>query len=94
MPDHVHLVIEGLAETSDLRRFVKVSKQRVAFAFRTKFFVPYIWQEGYYERVLRDDEATEVVVMYVFNNPVRGGLARTPWEYPYSGGIYWNPKIT
>src|SRR5205823_14683452 len=27
MPDHLHLVIEGLAETSDLRRFTKVTKQ-------------------------------------------------------------------
>lgn len=28
MPDHVHLLIEGLADTSDLRKFAKLAKQR------------------------------------------------------------------
>ena len=93
MPDHVHLVVEGLAETADLRRFVKVLKQRAAFVCRTKHNVPFLWQEGYYERVLRSDEATAVVVRYVFENPVRAGLVKTPWEYPYSGGTFWSRMI-
>jgi len=94
MPDHLHLVVEGRAETSDLRRFVRIAKQRTAFVFRTKLGIPFLWQEGYYERVLRSDEATEIVVRYVFDNPVRAGLAQTPWEYPYSGGIFFGPMRT
>jgi REP element-mobilizing transposase RayT len=66
MPDHLHLVVEGLAETSDLRRFIKVMKQRAAYVFRVTFKVPFLWQEGYYERVLRSDEASGIVVRYVF----------------------------
>jgi putative transposase len=27
MPDHLHLLVEGLAETSDCRRFIKSAKQ-------------------------------------------------------------------
>jgi putative transposase len=94
MPDHLHLVVEGRAETSDLRRLAKVSKQRAAFVFRTKHNIPMLWQEGYYERVLRSDEATAVVVRYVFENPVRARLVQTPWEYPHSGGILWSQMIT
>jgi len=94
MPDHLHLVVEGLGETSDLRRFAKVTKQRAAYVFRVTFKVPFLWQEGYYERILRSDETTGLVVRYVFDNPVRAGLVVSPWAYPYSGGQFWSPSIT
>ena len=29
MPDHLHLVVEGLSDGADLQRFVKIAKQRV-----------------------------------------------------------------
>jgi putative transposase len=40
MPDHVHLAIEGMEPDSDLRRFVKVAKQRVAYIARREFQIP------------------------------------------------------
>lgn len=89
MPDHVHLVVEGGHESSDLRRFVKVSKQRIAYVFRTQLGTATTWQEGYYERVLRSDEATEVVTQYVLENPVRARLVSRAEEYPYSGALFW-----
>jgi putative transposase len=89
MPDHIHLVLQGEAVTSDLRRFVKVSKQRVDYAFRTKLGARTTWQEGYYERVLRSDQATDVVVRYVLENPVRAGLVKRAEDYPFSGAIFW-----
>jgi putative transposase len=89
MPDHVHVVAEGQTESSDLRRFVKIAKQRVAFVFRTVFRVPATWQHGYYERVLRSDEATDTVVRYVLENPVRAGMVSLCDEYPYCGALYW-----
>ena len=89
MPDHVHLVLEGKSESSDLRRFVKVSKQRVDYVFRTQLSIRTTWQEGYYERVLRSDEATDAVVRYVLENPVRAGLVERAEDYPYSGAMFW-----
>ena len=89
MPDHIHLVVEGKAETSDLRRFAKVSKQRVDYIFRTGLGIRNTWQEGYYERVLRSDQATDVVVRYVLENPVRAGLVKRAEDYPFSGALFW-----
>ena len=89
MPDHVHLVIEGTRDTSDMRHFAKISKQRVAYVFRTQFAIPTTWQEGYYERVLRADEATDVAVRYVLENPARAGLVARAEDYPFSGALYW-----
>jgi len=44
-----------------------------------------LWQDGYYDHVLRDDESTIAVARYIFENPVRAGLARRVEEYPHSG---------
>ncbi len=89
MPDHVHLVLEGACETSDLRRCAKLAKQRIEFVLRTEFGIQGLWQKGYYERVLRSDEATETVVRYVLDNPVRAGLVQRAEDYAFSGAMYW-----
>ena len=40
---------------------------------------------GYYDRVVRDDEATLTVVRYVVRNPVRAELVDDPAKYPFLG---------
>ena len=89
MPDHVHLLVEGRALQSDLRRLVKVAKQRAAFVGRTTLGVPQLWQEGYYERVLRSADATDVVIRYILHNPVRAGIVARVEDYPFSGAQHW-----
>ena len=49
-----------------------------------------LWQDGYFERVLRDDEQLEIVARYIFDNPVRAGLAACAREWPHSGGRFWH----
>ena len=89
MPDHLHLLVEGLDEHSNLRRFAKLSKQRsgAAHALARK---GRLWQEGYWEKVLRTDEDPRRVVQYILENPVRASLARTAREYPFAGSDVWN----
>ncbi len=84
MPDHVHLLAEGTTPGSDLRRFVSCFKQKSGFAF-SKERAERLWQDGYYDRVLRNDEATLTVVRYILENPVRAGLVPTFSDYAYSG---------
>jgi putative transposase len=84
MPDHVHLLIEAMHDTSDCRRFIKSAKQYSGFHFQ-KQFKQKLWQRYGFERVLRDDEATLVVARYILNNPLRAGLAGDPCDYPFVG---------
>jgi hypothetical protein len=49
-----------------------------------------LWQEGYWEKVLRVDEDLGRVVRYVLENPVRANLARTAGDYPFTGSDIWN----
>jgi putative transposase len=88
MPDHVHLLIEAQDDHSDLKRFAKLAKQRAGAAHALAGHGS-LWQEGYYERILRDDDAPRDVARYIIANPVRAGLVTSPLEYPYSGSDAW-----
>ncbi len=88
MPDHAHLLVEGLTGGASLRRFVKMAKQRSGAAYALASGHP-LWQKGYYERVLRHDEEAQHVARYIVANPVRAGLVRSPDEYPHLGSDIW-----
>lgn len=49
-----------------------------------------LWQEGYYDRVLRAEEDARAVARYILENPVRAGLAPAPAAYPYLGSGVWS----
>jgi putative transposase len=88
MPDHLHLLVEGIRDTADLQRFVKLGKQRGEYAARHQLHVHPLWQEGYHDWILRSDQSTVEVIRYVVENPVRAGLVGRWDEYPYSGTLY------
>ena len=64
--------------------FVRRFNQTTGFMHRRETGQP-LWQPGYHERVLRDDEATLTVVRYILENPIRAGLATDLGEYPFAG---------
>ena len=84
MPDHVHLLVRGQAVTSDLRSFILSWNTRTAFAWRQRYGGR-LWQSGYFDRVLREDDHPYSVARYILMNPVKAGLAPTPADYALCG---------
>ena len=84
MPDHVHLLVQGTADDSDLQKFVKLAKQCSGQVYAGTS-ESRLWDEGYHDRVLRNDTDLREVARYIVWNPVRAGLAATPADYPYLG---------
>ena len=93
MPDHAHLLVEGREAQSDLRRFVKMAKQRSGGVYSRRFHRR-LWQEGYFERVLRDPDDACLIARYIVMNPVRAGLVASPCDYPYVGTTLWDLTTT
>jgi putative transposase len=89
MPDHLHVMLQGAAADADLRRCARAAKQRIGFNLHRDYGLRRVWQLGYFERVLRDDEPTEVVIRYILSNPVRSGLVQRAEEYPFSSALFW-----
>jgi REP element-mobilizing transposase RayT len=93
MPDHAHLLLSAQSQTSDVCQFVKQTKQITGFRFR-RVRGERLWQPGYHDRILRDDEATLTVAKYILENPVRAGLAKVAGKWPLSGsGVYTWPEL-
>ncbi len=93
MPDHVHLLVEGLTAGSDCRRFLTLAKQYSGFSHRVRF-KERLWQRFSHERVLRETEQTHVVVRYILENPIRAGLVTRVEDYPFIGSsVYSLPDL-
>src|SRR5262245_796612 len=84
MPDHVHGLITGLTDSSDLRRCMDGFRQRAGLAHKRRH-VDRLFQEGYDDRFLRDEEDTLRVAAYIVANPLRAGLCTGIRDYPHLG---------
>ena len=89
MPDHAHLLLEGMNEKSALCKFVESAKQQSAHTY-AQVTREKLWQEGYYDRVLRPTEDPKWVARYIIHNPVRAGLVKSPRDYPFLGSDRWS----
>ncbi len=85
MPDHLHVLLQGRTEASDLGNFVRALKQRSSFEARRQRGCT-LWQRSYYDHVIRSDEVLNKVALYILENPVRRGLCRDWRKYHGSGG--------
>lgn len=88
MPAHLHWLVEGRSCDSDLRRLATMAKRRSGAIYAMRTGVA-LWQEGYYDRVIRDEVELYVTARYVIENPVRAGLVSAPVDWPYSGSEVW-----
>jgi putative transposase len=88
MPDHVHLVVGGTEEDSDLKNFIRAAKQYSGYDYKQRVGKR-LWQRYGHEHVIRDDEQLRRIVRYILENPVRAGLVKDPRDYPFLGsGVY------
>jgi REP element-mobilizing transposase RayT len=91
MPDHLHVLVEGDVESDGLARFVAMAKQRTSLGVRGAL-CGRLWQPGHFDRALRSEDNVYDVAKYIIQNPVRGGLVRTVFDYPYWGSALLTPQ--
>jgi len=78
MPDHVHWLME-------LRRGTLATCMNVFKSYSSrKLGGRRLWQHGYYDHAVRNDESLERQARYIVENPLRAGLAEKLGEYPYA----------
>jgi REP-associated tyrosine transposase len=82
MPDHLHALVKGMRDTSDLRSFVTRAKQLSGYHVKRAHRISR-WRPGYYDHVLRRCEDPRRYVEYIRANPVKARLVANPNEYPY-----------
>jgi putative transposase len=89
MPDHYHVVLtlaEGLSLSDLIRRIHSAFARTAKRALGT---TEGIWQERFYDHVVRGHEDRMAQVDYLHGNPVRAGLVEEPLTYPWSSCRFW-----
>ena len=90
MPDHVHFFVRGNPDfvlsswVGGLKRAMSVAGLSQSHATRLSMQRKSLWQPGFFDQVLRNDESYAQKWEYVRENPVRAGLVA---EWPYQGEI-------
>ncbi len=88
MLEHIHLFVRG-GHGFILGRWVGMLKQVLAKSYNLSRNGKLLWQEGFFDHVLRSDESYAEKWNYVRRNPVRAGLVARAEEWPYQGEIVY-----
>jgi putative transposase len=87
MPNHVHILMTIHGDMS-IEKAMQLIKG--GFSFRAKKELGFggeIWQRGFSDVRIIDEQSFQLHREYIDNNPVKAGLANSPEEYP-SGSAY------
>jgi putative transposase len=88
MPDHVHFFCSAELDAKTLPRFLQRWKE-----WTSKRIGPlvqksgHLWQEEFFDRVLRSSESYTEKWNYVKENSVRAGLVANSDDWPWQGEI-------
>ena len=86
MPDHIHLFVRGGPEFV-LQVWVRGLRRSLSDALRETGPAGSVWQEGFFDHVMRSSESYAEKWAYVRENPARKGLVEKADEWPYAGEI-------
>mgnify|MGYP003920799285 FL=1 len=77
MPDHFHWLLD-LSGKYSLSQTVGMLKSQTARAIGQS-----IWQRGFHDHALREQEDTLQIARYIVANPLRAQLVKSVKDYPY-----------
>jgi len=86
MPDHIHLFVCGDLQFH-LGKWIKSLKQVLGKSISKDVKQNRLWQEGFLDHVLRNDESMTQKWEYVRDNPVRTGFVTIWTEWPFQEEI-------
>ncbi|MCU1751191.1 REP-associated tyrosine transposase [Pseudomonas sp. 6D_7.1_Bac1] len=81
MPDHFHCVLE-LRERTLAQVMCRIKSRSSLAVNQALGRKGRLWQKGYHDRAVREDEDVKTLARYVIQNPVRAGLVQRVHDYP------------
>lgn len=87
MPDHLHWLVQLQTGSLDklMRRIKSNSARQINQLLGTQ---GPIWQPGYHDRSLRQDEDLQSAARYIVANPLRAGLVKHIGDYPLWDAVW------
>jgi putative transposase len=83
MPDHIHLLLTVVGQMT-IEKAMQLVKGNFSYRLKKEHgFQGEIWQRGYSEVRVNDQQSFRQHREYIRQNPVKAGLADAPDQYPY-----------
>ena len=84
MPDHFHLIIDpGETHISSILQRIKMSFA-AQYRRRHRMHSGRVWQNRFWDHIIRDQEDVNRHIDYIHFNPVKHGQVGKPLNWPYS----------
>lgn len=83
MDNHVHLILVPNKEEALAKAVAETNRRFTCIINRRNEWRGYLWQGRFLSSVM-DDVYLLRALHYVENNPVRAGMVKKAWEYPWS----------
>lgn len=84
MPDHMHFLL-SMGENGNISKimhdFKSHTAQEINKVLKRKGA---LWQEGFYDHIIRDERDFRKRIDYIHKNPLTAGLVKDLSNYPYS----------
>lgn len=85
MPDHLHVMFQGLDEQSDL--LAAMTRFKLLSGLWFDKVNQEGWQGDYHDHVVKGCEDWRAHANYIAQNPVRAGLVENAFDCPFTGAI-------
>ncbi len=90
MPDHVHFFCKPTFRAKSLSKLMQQWKQWTSKRIKSELGLDdSVWQEEFFDHLLRSHESYSEKWNYVEQNPVRAGLIEQAGDWPFSGHIHY-----
>jgi len=86
MPDHIHCFVR-VGREGRIGLAIKALKRAITKEIHTFQRDKHVWQEGFFDHLLRSSESYSEKWEYVRANPVRAGLVERVEEWPFQGEV-------
>jgi len=90
MPDHVHFFCKPTHEAKELSKLMQHWKQWTSKRIKKELHLEgSLWQEEFFDHLLRSHESYSEKWNYVEQNPVRAGLVERAEDWPFAGYVHY-----
>lgn len=84
MNNHAHILI-NVESTENLSKYMHRLNTKYAIFYNKKHNrVGYVFRDRYKSEGIYNEVQLYNCIEYIYNNPVKAGICKFPWEYPYS----------
>ncbi len=95
LPDHFHWVLKSESINKNFSDIIRSVKRNFTLNYKKFHNIStylIIWQDRFWDHVIRDERDLENHIDYIHWNPVKHGFVSDPMDWPYSTYRLWLEK--